>query len=219
MDDETFDLYVSSGCERDANEDALLELLPPGADASVLDILLWMDPRDVGPGQARRPRFGFLGYDLPVGEAYGLLTRLRGLGARADLLPARYREPPLTVEQALPIAERYLQERIAHEPQLRRFAFEPVRHTGDFDAPTHWFFFAPSPQMDEASYVPAWISASVDKVDGHIHEPYEARELQEEWEAMGLSAREGGPPRLPRELRQRREQRLRRRRRESRALR
>jgi hypothetical protein len=219
MDDEAFDLYVSSGCERDANEDALLELLPPGTDASALDILLWRDPRDVDPGQERQPRFGFLGYDLPIGEAYGLLTQLRGLGARGHLLPASYREPRLSVEQALSIAGRYIQERITHESQLRRFAFEPVRHAGDFEAPTHWFFVAPSPQMDEASYVPAWVSASVDKVDGHIHGPREAQELQEEWEAMGRSAHEEGAPSLPRELRQRREQRLRRRRRESRALR
>ncbi|PTL84799.1 hypothetical protein [Vitiosangium sp. GDMCC 1.1324] len=70
--------------------------------------------------------------------------------------------------------------------------------------------------MDEENYVPAALFASVDKADGHLHEPYEDREVQEEWEAMGRSALEEGAPSLPRELRLRREQRQRRRRREPR---
>lgn len=214
--DESFDLYISSGCSRDVDEDALLESLPPGAEASVLDLLLWRDPHAQDASRDRRPGSGFLGFDLSIGEAYALLTRLRALGASALLIPAHYREPQLTQEQALPLAERYLQEHIARGEVLSRYAFEPVHPAGELDSPLCWVFRAPSPQMQEEGYIPGVLHAHVDKVDGHILEPYEARELQEEWETMGRAALETGAPRLPRELRLRSEQRQQRRRRESR---
>jgi hypothetical protein len=61
--------------------------------------------------------------------------------------------------------------------------------------------------MQEEDFIPGVIFASIDKSDGHVHQPREHLELEEEWEALSHSTREGGPPTLPRELRQRRKRR------------
>lgn len=131
----------------------------------------------------------FVGVDLSIGEAYALLERLRQAGATGHLVPGRYRTPRLSLEESLRLAEQALHERITHQRgPLRTFRFEPMRHNLGASNPMFRAFQAYSPDMDEASYVPASVSVYVDTQDGHLWEHREFSLLQEALEDEGRRA-------------------------------
>jgi hypothetical protein len=72
----------------------------------------------------------------------------------------------LTVDDALPIAERHIADVIANSKRLRRYEFGPVLYSRDNDRV--WTFAAGSRQLQEEGYVPGAVFASIDKVDGHV---------------------------------------------------
>lgn len=163
----------------------LLEVLPATVEPWLRERLESGEP--LSEEERERPRF--VGVDLSIGEAYALLERLRQAGATGHLVPERYRTPRLSLEESLRIAEQAMREHIERNPRLRSFRFEPVQHDL-FWASTPMFrrFQAYSPDMDEASYVPASVSAYVDTQDGHLWEHREFSLLQEALEDEGRRA-------------------------------
>lgn len=73
---------------------------------------------------------------------------------------------PLTIEDALQIAQREIASVIASSDRMEEYEFEPVRLRWEYDL--FWVFSAGSKQLMDEGYVPGAISACVDKVDGHI---------------------------------------------------
>ena len=162
----------------------LLEVLPSNVEPWLRVRLESGEPFS----EEERERPCFAGVDLAIGEAYALLERLRQTGASGYLVPARYRTPRLSMEEALAIAEQALRECISRHPTLRSFRFEPVRHNSMFSTPMFRVFEAFSPDMDEHSYVPASVFVRVDTEDGHLWEPEEFSLLREKLEEEGRRA-------------------------------
>lgn len=169
-----------------AGSSRVLELLPPSVEPGLRARLESGEP--LSEEERALPRF--VGVDLPIGEAYALLERWRQTGATGHLVPERYRTPRLSLEESLRIAERALHEHLTHpKSRLRSFRFEPPRHDLWWGStPMFRRFQAYSPDMDEASYVPASVSFYVDTQDGHLWEPREFNLLQEALEEEGRRA-------------------------------
>ncbi len=133
-----------------------------------------------------RPRL--VGIDLSIGEAYAMLERLRQEGATGHLVPGRYRTPRLSLEESLRIAEQARRDHVVKTSALRSFRFEPMRHNRQASTLMFRAFQAYSPDMDEASYCPASVSAYVDTQDGRLWGPREFSLLQEALEDEGRRA-------------------------------
>src|SRR5271166_732873 len=67
---------------------------------------------------------GFLGLDLPFADAVALLVRLRTQGAAGKVAPSAYRQPQISVDDALLLAQPVLMQREAGT--FARYQFGPV---------------------------------------------------------------------------------------------
>jgi hypothetical protein len=130
----------------------------------------------------------YLGLDLSVQQAFDLSSTLDKLGRYGTVVPSIYRDPILSIEDALPIAEDYIKqlieirrEKYANEAasvalyskrksfyylHLKEIAFEPVR----FSIATEccWSFIAPSEALQAEGWVPGALFANIDKVTGQV---------------------------------------------------
>lgn len=73
---------------------------------------------------------------------------------------------PLTLIEALPLAQRHIAEVINRSERLRRYEFLPVEFWRETER--YWVFSAVSPQSQAEGRVPGAVSVCVDKLDGHI---------------------------------------------------
>ncbi len=117
----------------------------------------------------QRPAPGFLQLDLDAERVVSLLRGLRAAKAVGYIVPAAYRQPEISVEQALPLAEAALAElKAMHYPD------HPVV-PGQFarEEPVCWTFSA-TYRRNKRLY------ARVDKRDGHIWQQSDFKQIWEE---------------------------------------
>lgn len=153
-----FDIHLSTGCHTLPKQE-VLQHFPALAAPSVQQLLEKAFPE-------------FLNIDVPYAAAAGMLDILKSYGARGLIVPAIYREPKITVEQAYQIACAEIQRKQAAYPNIH---FDPVGLVGGYTQPRWWTFGANAQEWIEAGCIPGRLSASVDKIDGHIWTP-EAQE-------------------------------------------
>jgi hypothetical protein len=130
----------------------------------------------------------YLGLDLPTQQAFDLSNTLDKFERHSAVVPAIYRDPIISVEEALPIAEDYIsrlieirREKYSNEAasvahyskrkslyylHLKEIAFEPVC----FSIATEccWSFIAPSKALQAEGWVPGALFANIDKVTGQV---------------------------------------------------
>lgn len=143
-----FDIYLSSGC------------LPGHLEGIAVHKNLL--------GQAWGEKLeqqapGFLGLDLPKPEAERLLGVLKQAGARGVMVPSSYREPTLSMDEALLRAERIIARKQAtHFPG---YGFSSTQlHREDA---MWWIFGSMSQRLVDEGRIPGAVFAYIDKCDGH----------------------------------------------------
>ncbi len=107
---------------------------------------------------------GYLGLDLPFTDAVALLARLRTQGAAGQVAPSAYRQPRISVDDALLLAQPVLMQREAG--RFARYQFGPVMVWRE-DV-RWWVIGAVSEQLLNEGHIPGGVSTAVDKIDGHI---------------------------------------------------
>ncbi len=161
-----YDIYLRTRC---FTEPALKDLLPKVPALKKLEIQKKLAPHakeDLNKkGSMRAP--GFLGLDVEEGVARELYNRLEAAKGSGEVVPSAYREPKITQEQALKIAEPEL-SRICQE-QYPGYQFEPV-HLHRYEL--RWWAFATFSHQwqQEHGFVfgAGGPVAYVDKLDGHL---------------------------------------------------
>lgn len=152
---DTYDVVLVNGCTRTPDLDEIVELVPALTDLDVQTRMLgwrqhWPD---------------FLGLDLPEDVALLVYACLKQAGAHGGLALAAYREPRITVEQALPIAAQAIAER---QSRYSGLTFSPVRFSPPHGGAECWAFCADCEQWQQEGMIPGAIFASIDKLDGHV---------------------------------------------------
>lgn len=155
-----YDIYLSAGCRSLPDLGDLLRRVPKLAEAALQEKLL-----------ARHP--GFLELDVSEQDALALLERLRGSKARGQVVPAGYRTPSVSINDALPTAERFIAK--LHETHFTSYTFEPVHFWRE--GPRWWIFLAGSEQLQREGVSPGAFFAYVDKLDGHVWQQPEIAHL------------------------------------------
>lgn len=154
------DIYLFYGCPELPDLSDLASNFPELTDVAVRDRMTKRSP-------------GFLGLDLPADVAATVLQRVQTTQARGLVVSAEYRQPKISIEIALPIAERAISQlRAKHAPGI---AFSPVQYTRKHAM--WWTFSAASDELIEQGYIPGALFASVDKLDGHIWQPEEMEQF------------------------------------------
>lgn len=157
------DLYLVEGCAR-----------PP----DLRDLLAYAPFLAEPPLQARLhqrfPSPGFLGLNLPPALATTLLARLSAAGARGESVPAAYRAPRVSREQAQAIAERALPQEAARV--FPGYPFGPVLYWRA--GPRWWVFGCASERLVEEGHIPGGVLAYVDTLDGHLWSFEDMQRLQ-----------------------------------------
>ena len=149
-----YDLYLFRGSRTLPELDKLIKQAPVLADP---DLQKRMVQRSSSPG--------FLGLDLHLGIAATLVKLLKANKADGYFLPSAYRQPKITVEQALQIATRAIAE--LHATRIPTHTMHPVRLVRE--EPVCWTFSAVSEEwLKEGDRVPPALFANVDKLDGHL---------------------------------------------------
>ena len=123
----------------------------------------------------RSPRPGFLGLDLPYNLAVTLMQRLITQKAVGYPVPAAYRQPQITKEQALPIAVKAIEH--SHSTRIPNHTLGPVLLREE--KPVCWTFSAASQEWIDAGRIPGALFASVDKLDGHLWQEKDFQQLHE----------------------------------------
>lgn len=154
--DSTYDIYLTRGADQLPKLDNLLTEAPVLQEPDL-------------PQRMLQHSTNVLKVALPENKAIELLQRLQAEGAKGSLLPSAYRQPRISAEQAVPIAEKAIAEiqakrRPNDTPGTVRFLREQ---------PTCWTFGAVSEQLIREGRIPGLFYASVDKLDGHIWKPEE----------------------------------------------
>lgn len=152
-----YDIYLSTGCRELPVLDDLVTRIPMLADPALQQKIL--------TGSPHHP--GFLGLDLPEELAQTLFRRLQTTRAVGLWLLSAYRQPRVSKEQAVKLAEPAIAE-------LAKKHFE--RHPDDTLGPVgfvgekseFWVFGARSEQLIAMDMIPGSLRVSVDKLDGHI---------------------------------------------------
>ena len=156
------DLYLTRGCAAPPAVGDLVGQVPALAEAAMQARL------------TQRPQApGFLGLDLPTALAQALLTRALAAGAMGQIVPAAYRQPRITQQAALVIAERDAPTRAT--TAFPGYSFNPVRYWRE--GPRWWIFGMISDALVDQGHVPGGVIVYVDKVDGHIWQPDELAQL------------------------------------------
>lgn len=160
---DVYDLYLLAGCR----------IRPDFADL-VARIPILVDPLFQARILHHSPEPGFLGLDLPEEIALRLLQRLKSGDARGYRLPAAYRQPLVTLEQASNIAQAAFAEQ---QKTTRSRTLGPVRFL--WARAMLWVFGAVwDPPVDTEGG--GMIYARVDKLDGHLWTPEELHLVAQE---------------------------------------
>lgn len=147
-----YDIYLTRGCGKFPHTEDLVEEVPELASSALQGKLLALSP----------PRPGFLGLDLLEQMAIKLLLRLMIDGAVGQIVPAAYREPRISQEQARVLAEPAITE--LHAIRYPEHELGEIYYRGDW--PEAWVFGAfLEPTLEREGAGPY---VGVDKVDGHI---------------------------------------------------
>lgn len=160
----SYDLYLHTACRAQPELDDLLASIPDLGTPALQAKLRPYPPPARGVFQPHPPTPGFLGLGLEEAQADVLLARLTAVRAQGKVLLAAYRQPRITPEQALRIAEPELQ-RICQE-QHPTLHYEPVRLWKE--EPHCWVFFTLSRELQEQGWIPGGPMIRVDKLDGHL---------------------------------------------------
>lgn len=128
--------------------------------------------------QERHP--GFLEVDLHQSDAISLMKALRRAGARGRIVPTAYREPRLSIEEALRIAVNSIS--IQEKERFPGYSFNEVKLI--HDDVMWWVFSSVSEKLVEEGFIPGALHAYVDKIDGHIWGPEELERLSEHEHAI-----------------------------------
>ena len=120
---------------------------------------------------------GFLSLDLPFGDAVALLVRLRTQGAVGQVVPSAYRQPQISVDNALTIAQPVLLQREAEV--FAGYQFGPVMVWRE--EVRWWVIGAVSQRLLNEGHIPGGVATQVDKLDGRIwtHEQMSALVTQD----------------------------------------
>jgi hypothetical protein len=153
-----YDIYLFIGCRTLPALDDLVQRAPALADPAVQKRVLQRSP---GPG--------FLKLDLAEDVATALFQRLRSGKANGYVVSSAYRQPGVTVEQAIPIAQRAIAE--LHAARIPEHTLGPVRFVRE--EPVCWTFGAASEEWVKEGRIPGMLFASVDKLDSHVWPPEE----------------------------------------------
>ncbi len=70
--------------------------------------------------------------------------------------------------EAKKIAENRIAQRIAGSKNWSQFPFGPVLYVPERETDAYWLFWAISPEAFEAGLMPNFVSAAIDKQDGHV---------------------------------------------------
>jgi hypothetical protein len=101
-----------------------------------------------------------------------LLQALKKGGALGKCLPAAYRTPRLTQEQALEIATTAIQVRKQeYDPEGELY---PITYMGEWDG-AFFLFRSATTRLVKEAHEGGGLYAHVDKVDGHLWTPLEMR--------------------------------------------
>lgn len=146
-----YDIYLYTGCDRQPTATDL------GQHSQALELSSIQS-------RLREKEPGFLDLQLAPDVAQALATQLRVLGARGYALPAAYRWPLVTLDQARLIAETYLVDIWVKE--YSSYTFEPMCFV--YDDPMRWVFRSHITELVAQGMVPGALFAVVDKLDGHI---------------------------------------------------
>lgn len=157
-----FDVYLTQGCATPPSVSDVVSAIPALNDPLIRSRLLRRSP---GPG--------FLGVQATADDARQLLARLKAAEARGEVVPAAYRQPPISTQAAQSIAERALAAEAAS--LFPGYTFRPTRYWRE--GPRWWVFGMISDQLVDQGHVPGGVLAYVDKVDGHIWQPGEMQQL------------------------------------------
>ncbi len=152
---ERFDVYILSPC-REA----------PGASAR--------GPADLEnePGSAERwsaAGQGFAGVDVDLETGRRVLALISACRGKAMLVPPSYREPKVSVRDALLAARRHIRTHYPEGP-----VFRPPR-LADGSNPYFWSVMADCPRWQADDLIPGALTFAVDKMDGHFWEKDEMR--------------------------------------------
>ncbi|GHO48679.1 hypothetical protein [Ktedonospora formicarum] len=119
---------------------------------------------------------GFFGLDLSYEAAASLLQHLKSLGAEGCRLPAAYRQPHISREQAKPLAEQIISR--LHATYIPDDILGPLSFVRESEV--CWIFGAASPQLLKERGEPGVLYAQIDKLDGHMWTPEEMQFLHSE---------------------------------------
>ncbi len=149
----TYDLFLRRGSQTLPNLDDLAGKIPSLRDPILLKRIV---QHPSGPG--------FLGLDLPYDVALSLQQCLKTTGAEGFRLPAAYRSPRLTIEQAQAIAQADIDEqKQKYDPNE---ILLPIEFLGEREV--CWEFRGTTARLDGEGQEGYGLYAQVDKVDGHI---------------------------------------------------
>jgi hypothetical protein len=159
-----YDLYLFMGCRTLPELDDVVQTVPTLTDPTVQKRILQRSP---GPG--------FLQLDLTHDVAITLLQLLKTRKANGYIIPSAYRQPGIAVGQAESIAKRVITE--LHATRIPDHTLGPVHLVRE--EPVAWTFGAASEEWVKEGRIPGMLFASVDKLDGHVWQPEEFEQLQE----------------------------------------
>jgi hypothetical protein len=120
---------------------------------------------------------GFLGLELGRDEMRALSLQLQELGVPNLPVPVAYRRPAITLERARELATPYLQRLQAELPRRKWGPIEPLPWGEDVMT---WYLRSTAwatPGQDDDLFV----SAYIDKVDGHIVSQREYSRYRRQW--------------------------------------
>jgi hypothetical protein len=150
-----FDIYVFNKLENNTYLNKVRSFFPDILDTSICENLT----------KFYHPRF--LEIDISQPLAMKIFSALKEIGLRGRVVKSAYRNPLMTIDEALVIADKECQKIIAERNQTKTpVKFNPTQFTRE-DA-MWWTFAAVSEELVEQGFAPGAVQVSLDKLDGHI---------------------------------------------------
>ena len=114
-------------------------------------------------------RYEFLGLNLSPNQALAEAARRADRlepysGTSFKIVPARYRAPAITVDDALAVATAELRRLQAEHPNV---TWEPVRRAESMEHPMFYNFHSIGREWQEQGFIPGALISIVDRYDGH----------------------------------------------------
>jgi hypothetical protein len=180
---EFYDLYLYEGCLRLPQPEDLQQDLESENEALVLFATTLFDSEcreqlimpEIAPGRFRRKHPGFLGLNLSEATATAVCEQFLTLSTRGRIIPARYRDPQVTIEQALQVAQKHLGPSYT-DREGEIYSYGPIKYSTQMEeTPMTWQVIAPLPGLQARGSIPGALFVSVDRIDGHIWSQQESQ--------------------------------------------